>query len=92
MPQVIKVGGYIIFFWLDEGRPLEPIHVHIAKRTPYANATKIWITKSGKAIVATKKSDVPPSDLRKLIRIVEANVDLIQTKWLEYFDTINYYC
>ena len=31
MPQVIKIGAYVIFFWLDEGRPLEPIHVHIAE-------------------------------------------------------------
>ena len=31
MPQVIKIGPYTIYFWLDEGRPLEPIHVHIAK-------------------------------------------------------------
>ena len=23
MPQVIKVGAYTIYFWLDEGRPLE---------------------------------------------------------------------
>ena len=24
MPQVIKVGSYVIFFWLDEGHSLEP--------------------------------------------------------------------
>lgn len=40
MPQVIKVGAYVIFFWLDEGRPLEPVHVHVAVGVPRANATK----------------------------------------------------
>jgi hypothetical protein len=38
MPQVIKVGSYVIFFWLDEGMPLEPVHVHVAEGVPRANA------------------------------------------------------
>ena len=25
MPQVIKIGAYVIYFGLDEGKPLEPI-------------------------------------------------------------------
>ena len=33
-----------------EGEPLEPVHVHLAEGTPAANATKIWITKSGKVL------------------------------------------
>ena len=28
MPQVIKIGPYVIYFWLDEGRPLEPVRAH----------------------------------------------------------------
>ena len=30
MPQVFKVGSYWVFFWTNEGKPLEPVHVHIA--------------------------------------------------------------
>ena len=92
MPQVIKIGPYIIFFWLDEGRPLEPIHVHIAEGVPRANATKVWLTQSGKAILANNHSNIPAIDLRKLIRIIEANADIIREKWLDYFDDIHYYC
>lgn len=92
MPQVIKVGAYTIYFWLDEGRPLEPIHVHIAEGVPRANATKVWLTQSGKAMLANRHSDIPATDLRKLVRIVEANADLIREKWLDYFDEIRYYC
>ena len=92
MPQVIKVGAYTIYFWLDEGRPLEPIHVHIAEGVPRANATKVWLTQSGKAMLASRHSDIPATDLRKLVRIVEANADLIREKWLDYFDEIRYYC
>lgn len=48
MPQIFKFGGYIIFFWSNENKPMEPIHVHIAKHNPRANSTKVWITKRGK--------------------------------------------
>ncbi|MBR2698877.1 MAG: DUF4160 domain-containing protein [Clostridia bacterium] len=92
MPQVIKVGSYVIYFWLDEGKPLEPIHVHIAEGVPRPNATKVWLTRSGKAILATRRSEIPTADFRKLVRIVEANADLIRAKWLEYFEEIRYYC
>ena len=92
MPQVIKIGPYVIFFWLDEGRPLEPLHVHIAEGVPRANATMVWITQSGKALLASRHQEIPASDLRKLLRIIEANVDEIKRKWLEYFDEMRFYC
>ena len=92
MPQVIKIGPYVIFFWLDEGRPLEPVHVHIAEGVPCANATKVWLTQSGKAMMASRRSEIPAADLRKLIRVVEANADEIREKWLEYFGELRYFC
>ena len=38
MPQVFKVGPYWIFFWSNEGSPVEPVHFHIAEGGPTANA------------------------------------------------------
>ena len=32
MPQIFRMGEYWIYFWANENKPLEPIHVHIAKR------------------------------------------------------------
>ena len=92
MPQVFKIGSYIVFFWIGEGKPLEPVHVHIAEGTPSANATKIWITKSGKTLVANNNSKIPQSMLRKLQRMIEANTDSILNQWLEYFGEARYYC
>lgn len=34
MPQIFKFGGYIIFFWSNENKPTESIHVHIAEHNP----------------------------------------------------------
>ena len=52
MPQVFKIGSYWIYFWANENKPLEPVHVHASKGKPTANATKFWITKSGKCLLA----------------------------------------
>ena len=52
MPQIFKLGSYWVYFWTNEGEPLEPIHVHIAEGKPLPNATKIWITKDGKCSLA----------------------------------------
>ncbi len=48
MPQIFKIGKYIIYFWVNEGTPREPVHVHVAEGVPQKNARKIWITKSQK--------------------------------------------
>lgn len=55
MPQIFKVGPYTIFFWSNESDPLEPLHVHVAERANQ-NATKIWITATGKCYLCHNKS------------------------------------
>lgn len=40
MPKFMELFGYGIYFWSNEGNPLEPIHVHVSK-SPHSNATKI---------------------------------------------------
>ena len=65
MPQIFKVGGYIIFFWSNENKPTEPVYIHIAKHNPRANSTKVWITKRGKTFVCNNNLQIPSKDLRK---------------------------
>ena len=93
MPQIFRVDSFIIYFWSDENNPLEPIHVHVAEGNPRKDGTKIWITQSGKTIVAHNKSDISPRELRKLQRIIESNVDIIVQKWYEHFEgELRYFC
>ncbi|MCI5568570.1 MAG: DUF4160 domain-containing protein, partial [Lachnospiraceae bacterium] len=58
MPQIFKIGPYLIYFWANEGNPLEPIHVHIAEGKPVENATKLWITQSGKCLLQNNNSHI----------------------------------
>ena len=54
MPQVFKIGAYWVYFWANENDPIEPIHVHVSSHAPAENATKIWITQTGKCLCHTK--------------------------------------
>ncbi|HIS32211.1 MAG TPA: DUF4160 domain-containing protein [Candidatus Limivivens intestinipullorum] len=92
MPQILRIGPYIIYFWSNECNPLEPVHVHIAEGRATENATKIWITSTGKALLCNNNSRIPPRILRKLMRVIEANNTLIIDKWLTQFDEIRYFC
>ena len=80
MPQVFKIGSYTVYFWMNEGKPLEPIHVHVAKGVPSQNATKIWLTKHGKCL------------LNSIIKIIEAQSDAVIHLWFSTFGQIRYYC
>ena len=59
MPQIFKVGQYVIYFWSNENEPLEPIHVHVSDGVPSGNSTKIWITQSGKCLLCNNNSKIP---------------------------------
>ena len=92
MPQVFKIGSYWVYFWSNENNPLEPIHVHVSQGNPYGNATKIWITQSGKTLLCNNNSGIPDITLRNIMRILEArNAEIVQ-KWIDYFGSISYYC
>ena len=76
MPQLFKIGSYIIYFWINEGRPLEPVHVHIAREKPAVDATKIWITRSGKCLLQNNHSQIPDRELRIMMRVIEAEAPM----------------
>ncbi len=92
MPQLLRIGPYLVYFWSNENRPLEPIHVHITEGRASANATKLWITSTGKVLLCNNNSQIPETILRKLMRIIEANSSDIIDAWIEHFGEIRYYC
>lgn len=92
MPQIFRIGSYIIYFWSNENNPLEPVHVHIAEGRATANATKVWITETGKALLCNNNSRIPDRILKGIIRIIEANSAEIIEKWKDLFGEIRYFC
>lgn len=72
MPQIFRIGSYLIYFWSNESKPLEPIHVHISEGIPSEKATKVWITQSGRCLLCHNQSDIPSRKLKIMMRIIEA--------------------
>ena len=92
MPQIFRMGEYWIYFWTNESKPLEPIHVHIAKGSPTDNYTKIWITSTGKCLLCNNNSRIPCHTLRNIMRMIEARSEDVISKWMNYFGEIHYFC
>ena len=92
MPQIFKMGEYYIYFWTNENDPLEPIHVHVAKGSPSANATKIWITSSGNCLLCNNNSRIPIHVLRNIMRTIETRSSFVVQMWQQYFGEIRYFC
>jgi len=92
MPQELKIGPYSVYFWSNEGNPLEPVHVHISEGKAVSNATKVWITSAGKTLICNNDSAIPERVLRRLLRVIEANAQKITADWLTHFGEISYYC
>lgn len=92
MPQIFRIGSYVVYFWANENEPLEPVHVHVIKGVPASNATKIWITKAGKCLQCNNNSQIPAKTLRNITDIIEARSKDVIDKWYNFFGEIRYYC
>ena len=92
MPQIFKIGSFWVYFWSNENVPLEPVHVHVAEGAPSANATKIWITRAGKCLLANNNSRINPRVLQNILRIIEAHNEEVVMKWIAHFGEISYFC
>lgn len=92
MPQVFKIGPWLVYFWLNESEPLEPVHVHVAQKKPEKDATKIWITKAGGAVLCHNKSQIPNPTLRNIMDLIALRSDYIIERWTQKFGECRYYC
>lgn len=92
MPSIFELSGYKIYFWSNENN--EPIHVHISKGKPTANATKVWLTKSGNCILANNNSRIPNKDLSDIMGTIASNHFFIVAKWKETYriEDVKFYC
>lgn len=92
MPQIFRIGPYWVYFWANENDPLEPIHVHVAEGAPSPGATKIWITRAKRCLLCNNNSQIPAKKLREIMRMIEANANMIELRWLNFFGEVEYYC
>lgn len=92
MPQVFRMGSYLVYFWSDECNPLEPVHVHVSAGEPTRDATKIWLTKAGGVLLENNASHIPVHILRNIMDAIEAQHEAVRMRWLRHFGEIRFYC
>lgn len=92
MPNILRIGSYYVYFWMNEKS--EPVHVHVNEGHPTENSTKIWLTKSGGCVLANNNSRIPEQKLNKLLEIIADNCFLICQKWIDVFGNASlcFYC
>lgn len=79
MPAVFRDRGRRFHFYSDEGTPREPVHIHVSEAGKEA---KFWV--EGEIRLA-RKIGYNDRDVRELAEIVEANRDLIERSWHDFF-------
>jgi hypothetical protein len=84
MPSVFKVLGFFVYFWSNEGKPLEPIHVHVSKKIS-PSGSKFWLYSDGSIHLESNGARLTETELRKIQRILKAHFDEIVFCWEVYF-------
>lgn len=84
MPQLFKIHSYTVYFWSNEGDPLEPVHVHIAEGQPVPNGTKVWLMADGSCKV-DGESSIEQHKLNKILEVINSNRSYIISKWKTRF-------
>ena len=79
MPVVFRSGGFRFFFYSNEGRPREPMHVHVERGDSEA---KFWL-RPDVSVVYNDGFDARA--LRELLRLVEGNRERIEKAWNDFF-------
>lgn len=92
MPKLFNLFGYSIFFWANEGDPIEPIHVHVALGAAQPNATKLWITEAGGVVIANNNSHIPMHTLNAIVDVLATHTDDIVSQWKILHGEPRYYC
>lgn len=79
MPTVFVERGFRFFFYSNEGSPREPVHIHVERDSHEA---KFWLDPE---VQLAYNGGYDARTLRKLVSLIDANRELIQRKWDEYF-------
>ena len=79
MPTILLILGWRLFFYANEGRPLEGRHIHVRKDK---NVAKFWLDPEPHL---ASSWGMTAKELNVLERVVRDNVDSFRSRWDERF-------
>lgn len=77
--MVFRYKGFRFFFYSNEGIPREPVHVHVRAG---GSEAKLWLDPQLRVAISY---GFDAGTLRDLVGIAQANRDLIERAWHDYF-------
>ncbi len=80
MPTILRVRGWRVFFYSDEGQ--EPIHIHARKG---GAECKLWLLVDDYDIDVAWSYNLNPALRREIRKIVFDHFELIVEEWDRYF-------
>lgn len=78
MPTILRQDGFRFFFYSNEGN--EPIHIHVKKGD---GEGKVWLEPN---IEVDYLLGFTPREQRKLLSIIDNNIETIRNSWNDYFN------
>ena len=82
MPVVFFESGYRFHFYSREGEPLEPVHIHVAKRGE--GDAKLWLYPD---VTIAYNRGLSARTERWIVSVVQARRAEIVSAWNEHFGT-----
>ena len=79
MPVVFRYKGFRFFFYANEGNPRDPVHVHVRAG---GSEVKLWLEPQ---VRVASSYGFDASTLRELVEAADANRELIERTWRDYF-------
>ncbi|SFJ89575.1 protein of unknown function [Mesorhizobium albiziae] len=79
MPIIFRHGGYIFFFYSNEGRPREPRHVHVRSS---GSEAKVWLEPH---VALADNHGFHSKHLKLIMAHVELNRAVLMDAWDEHF-------
>lgn len=79
MPVVLRYKAYKLFFYSNEGNPLEALHIHVRKGETVA---KFWV---GQDVTLASSYGMSATELNEIAQVVRDNREIIERAWNEFF-------
>ncbi len=80
MPVILRIEGFEFLFYVNEGNPREPAHIHVKQGRDEA---KFWLSPN---VVMAYNCGLNSRALSKAQRLVEKHKEELERAWNEFFE------
>jgi Domain of unknown function (DUF4160) len=79
MPVVLRIDGFQFLFYVNEGNPREPVHIHVRAGRDEA---KFWLSPDVRLVY---NRGLKVSTINRLQKLVEDHRDELERAWNDFF-------